>query len=376
MPARQTSASAPEAAVVPPWRRLRGALGPAGRKTELPSGNLTARGVPRIILSPSNGSDHSVRSCPWTLRETSGAAVGSDTPMVPRRLERTQRKRVAQAFRSDVGVFRKGTPAPGCSARFGRGTVLLVVDDVDCADEQRVAPMDEMAPLSAGVICDSRYVRARAAPPAPRARSWPDRYISDEASSPEQMVRRTAVCPHPSTPHEDVLTSLRDVVVGLSSPSILFGFSEGRTICRSDATVCIVRRDGTSAVICNDPEDRVTSIVRLLDGSRCVSADERGGPRAVSCAADAPGCGGKDRRAAGRGPVVQEGGARVTGRRWILLLVVPAVAVACMPTGSDARRAAYLDCARDQGLTVVDGTIRTTSGAELARLDACEAIPR
>ena len=49
---------------------------------------------------------------------------------------------------------------------------------------------------------------------------------------------------------------------------------------------------------------------------------------------------------------------------------------ACMPTGPDARRAAYLDCARDQGLMVVDGTIRTGSAAELRRLDACEAVPR
>ncbi|WP_179378245.1 hypothetical protein [Jannaschia marina] len=47
-----------------------------------------------------------------------------------------------------------------------------------------------------------------------------------------------------------------------------------------------------------------------------------------------------------------------------------------MPTGPEARRAAYLDCARDQGLTVTDGTIRTTSAAELRRLDACEALPR
>ncbi len=65
------------------------------------------------------------------------------------------------------------------------------------------------------------------------------------------------------------------------------------------------------------------------------------------------------------------------------LLVAPlgsaAVAVlltACMPTGPDARRAAYLDCARAQGLTVVDGTIQTRTGAELARLDACQAVPR
>ena len=49
---------------------------------------------------------------------------------------------------------------------------------------------------------------------------------------------------------------------------------------------------------------------------------------------------------------------------------------ACMPTGPEARRAAYLECARDQGLTVEDGTIRTGSGAELRRLDACEALHR
>ncbi|CTQ48997.1 hypothetical protein [Jannaschia donghaensis] len=49
---------------------------------------------------------------------------------------------------------------------------------------------------------------------------------------------------------------------------------------------------------------------------------------------------------------------------------------ACMPTGPDARREAYLDCARDQGLTVEDGTIRTGSAADLRRLDACQAVPR
>ncbi|WP_139176661.1 hypothetical protein [Jannaschia faecimaris] len=49
---------------------------------------------------------------------------------------------------------------------------------------------------------------------------------------------------------------------------------------------------------------------------------------------------------------------------------------ACMPTGPEARREAYLDCARDQGLTVVDGTIRSTAAADLRRLDACKAIPR
>ena len=46
------------------------------------------------------------------------------------------------------------------------------------------------------------------------------------------------------------------------------------------------------------------------------------------------------------------------------------------PIGPDVRRAAYLECARDQGLTVVDGTIRTGNAAELRRLDACEAVPR
>ncbi|UWQ21677.1 hypothetical protein [Jannaschia sp. W003] len=51
---------------------------------------------------------------------------------------------------------------------------------------------------------------------------------------------------------------------------------------------------------------------------------------------------------------------------------------ACMatPDTPEARRAAYLDCARDQGVRVEDGTIRTTSRADLQRLEACEAIPR
>ncbi|MEL6587329.1 MAG: hypothetical protein AAFY65_13740 [Pseudomonadota bacterium] len=48
----------------------------------------------------------------------------------------------------------------------------------------------------------------------------------------------------------------------------------------------------------------------------------------------------------------------------------------CMPTGPDARRNAYLDCARDQGLTVSDGTILTRSPADLERLNRCEALPR
>ncbi|WGH80075.1 hypothetical protein [Jannaschia ovalis] len=49
---------------------------------------------------------------------------------------------------------------------------------------------------------------------------------------------------------------------------------------------------------------------------------------------------------------------------------------ACMPTGPEARRAAYLDCARDQGVPVIDGTIRTRGPADLRALDACRAIPR
>ena len=51
---------------------------------------------------------------------------------------------------------------------------------------------------------------------------------------------------------------------------------------------------------------------------------------------------------------------------------------ACMPSldTPEGRRAAYLDCARDQGLRVEGGTIQTSSAAELTRLDACRALPR
>lgn len=51
---------------------------------------------------------------------------------------------------------------------------------------------------------------------------------------------------------------------------------------------------------------------------------------------------------------------------------------ACMSTADtpELRRQAYLDCARDQGLTVTDGTIRTTSAADFDRLQACQALPR
>ncbi|WP_177220036.1 hypothetical protein [Jannaschia rubra] len=47
-----------------------------------------------------------------------------------------------------------------------------------------------------------------------------------------------------------------------------------------------------------------------------------------------------------------------------------------MPTGPEARRASYLDCARDQGVTVRGGTIVTRGPEDLARLDACRAVPR
>ena len=49
---------------------------------------------------------------------------------------------------------------------------------------------------------------------------------------------------------------------------------------------------------------------------------------------------------------------------------------ACVPTGPEARRAAYLDCARDQGVTVRDGTIVSRGAEDLRRLDACDALPR
>jgi hypothetical protein len=61
--------------------------------------------------------------------------------------------------------------------------------------------------------------------------------------------------------------------------------------------------------------------------------------------------------------------------RAAILMVLPLAA--CMPaTGPEARRAAYLDCARAQGVAVEGGTILSRSAADLARLDACEALPR
>jgi hypothetical protein len=60
----------------------------------------------------------------------------------------------------------------------------------------------------------------------------------------------------------------------------------------------------------------------------------------------------------------------------LLVLTSAGLASACMPTTPEARRAAYLDCARDQGVRVDGGTIVTRSAEDLARLDACEALPR
>lgn len=62
--------------------------------------------------------------------------------------------------------------------------------------------------------------------------------------------------------------------------------------------------------------------------------------------------------------------------RIVALAALTSTLAACLATGPEARRAAYLECARDQGLTVQGGTIRTTGPEELARLDACRAEPR
>ncbi|WP_299816432.1 hypothetical protein [uncultured Jannaschia sp.] len=63
--------------------------------------------------------------------------------------------------------------------------------------------------------------------------------------------------------------------------------------------------------------------------------------------------------------------------RVVLLALAPVLALtACMPTGPEARRAAYLRCARDEGVPVRDGTILSRGPEDLARLDACRAIPR
>lgn len=60
-------------------------------------------------------------------------------------------------------------------------------------------------------------------------------------------------------------------------------------------------------------------------------------------------------------------------RRLALLLPL----AACMPADPAAeRRAAYLDCARAQGVAVEAGRIVTRSPADLGALDACAAPPR
>ena len=49
---------------------------------------------------------------------------------------------------------------------------------------------------------------------------------------------------------------------------------------------------------------------------------------------------------------------------------------ACQPSSPEGRRAAYLDCARSVGVPVERGTIRVRGADDMARLDACEAMPR
>jgi hypothetical protein len=57
-------------------------------------------------------------------------------------------------------------------------------------------------------------------------------------------------------------------------------------------------------------------------------------------------------------------------------LVVPLAA--CQPSldTPEGRRAAYVDCAREQGVPVERGTIRPRGPEDMRRLDACEALPR
>ena len=49
---------------------------------------------------------------------------------------------------------------------------------------------------------------------------------------------------------------------------------------------------------------------------------------------------------------------------------------ACGATPQELRRAAYLDCARAQGVPVKGGTIRARGPEDMAALDACPAVPR
>ena len=62
--------------------------------------------------------------------------------------------------------------------------------------------------------------------------------------------------------------------------------------------------------------------------------------------------------------------------RILMAASVAAVVSACQPTGFEARRNAYLDCARDAGVPVRDGTIQVRGPRDMARLDDCEALPR
>lgn len=60
----------------------------------------------------------------------------------------------------------------------------------------------------------------------------------------------------------------------------------------------------------------------------------------------------------------------------VAALVVSAALAGCVASGPDARRAAYLDCARKQGVPVERGTIQVQSQAHWRALGACEALPR
>lgn len=60
----------------------------------------------------------------------------------------------------------------------------------------------------------------------------------------------------------------------------------------------------------------------------------------------------------------------------VVLAMVSTLLSACVPTDPETRRAAYLDCARGQGVAVRDGTILSSGAGDLARLDACEPLPR
>ena len=55
------------------------------------------------------------------------------------------------------------------------------------------------------------------------------------------------------------------------------------------------------------------------------------------------------------------------------------VLAACTPSPEAARASrvsAYLQCARDAGVPVRDGTIVVRDAADIVRLDVCEAEPR